>query len=246
MLNLFNYHSDPSSLTSYENRLKLIPELAYREARNKKQRIPELEPTILKDPQVVVNYIHSIIKQPWKEAEPILMKEPYSAYEYAHHILKSRWKQAEPTILKSTYTATLYAKEVIKNRWPELEKILLKIDPNDVTECLDRLFIYFEDVVKESWPEAEEIFKRYPKSGYLQDYYTLVRLSLMKTLKNYGIDSNVIDAYTDFFRRFNFMPNSMLSVATTLLKQRWIEAEPQIKKDPETWQEYKEHFNIKD
>lgn len=76
MINLYKFHSNPDTLLEYNNRIKLIPELAYDYARN-------------------------VIKSRWPEGEPTIMKDPYWAVMYAQHIIKGRWPDAEPYIIKT-------------------------------------------------------------------------------------------------------------------------------------------------
>lgn len=244
MLNLYEYHNQPDTLLGGNEQYKYVPELAYDYALRQGKRIPELEPAILRDTDTTHSYVHNIVKNRWPEAEKILMDKPFVAFQYAQFIIHGRWPEAEKYIISNPYVATLYAKNVIHGRWPELEKILLKHDYAELGVCLNDIFNYTEDVIQGPWPEAEKIFNQYPNHGFSREYQTMVRLSIMKTLTNYGIEEHVIDAYTDFFRRFEFPPKSMASVAIDLLKRRWKEAEPYIKQDSNAWKEYKQTFNM--
>lgn len=65
-------------------------------------------------------------KNRWPEAEPTIMKDPEQAHYYARDVIKGRWTEAEPTILKNPEWANWYATDVIKGRWPEAEPIIMK------------------------------------------------------------------------------------------------------------------------
>ena len=78
MLNVYKYHTKPNQLDEYENRVAIIPELAY-------------------------YYARDIIKGIWPEAEPYIMKDPHYAYYYALYRIEGRWEAAEPYIMKDEY-----------------------------------------------------------------------------------------------------------------------------------------------
>jgi len=113
------------------------------------ERVPEVEPTIMKDPQWACWYARDIIKGRWLEAEPIIAKSPTWAYNYARDVIKGEWPEAEPFIAKSPTWAYNYARDVIKGRWPEAEPIIMR-DPKWA-------HFYARDVIKGRWPEAEPI-----------------------------------------------------------------------------------------
>ena len=110
MINLFKYHSSPQTLYAFNDRTKLVPEMAYEYARDViNGRWPEGESTIAKDPVFAFMYITHILKRKrWKKAEPAIMKDPYIAFMYARDIIEDRWKEAEPIIMNSI-AASAYA-----------------------------------------------------------------------------------------------------------------------------------------
>jgi hypothetical protein len=117
------------------NNAELALLLAKELYRKTKQRSPELEEIIIKDPEYAYNYARDVIQGRWKEAEPIIMKDPYRAYNYALNIIninikdgdvKIRWKEAEPYIMKDPGYAIFYAIRVIEGRWPEAEETIKK------------------------------------------------------------------------------------------------------------------------
>ena len=85
-MNLYEYHSTPSLLDEYDNRITIIPELAYNYASETNQRFLAGERAVMKDPE-------------W-------------AYWYAIGIIKCRWEAAEPTIMKDSFYWTLYKKHI--------------------------------------------------------------------------------------------------------------------------------------
>ena len=103
MINLYQYHKKPKMLDQYENRLTIVPELAYYHAKKTKQRFPAGETAIMKNPRSAYGYAINIINDRWQEAEPSIMKSPINAHWYARDIIKGRWPEAEPYIMKDPY-----------------------------------------------------------------------------------------------------------------------------------------------
>ena len=115
MLNVYDFYSNPKSLTGYKDRIKYVPDLAYEKAiKTPNRRSPELEPTIMKNTSAAYWYAADVIKGRWPDAEPIIMKDPSNAYQYALKIIKGRWPEAEPYIMKDPEYAAKY-KEFIKS-----------------------------------------------------------------------------------------------------------------------------------
>jgi hypothetical protein len=114
---------------------ELALRLAYKFYEKTKQRSPELEPIIMKDPYIAYDYAVYVIQGRWKEAEPYIMKDPDRAYQYTLNIIngnikdgdvKIRWPEAEPYIMKNPDFAYDYAVYVIKGRWKEAEETIKK------------------------------------------------------------------------------------------------------------------------
>jgi hypothetical protein len=59
------------------------PRTAYRRALKARKRQPLLEPFILLDPGIAVDYAEEVIKGRWKEAEPLILSDPLLSYQYA-------------------------------------------------------------------------------------------------------------------------------------------------------------------
>lgn len=79
----------------FENEISDItdPKEAYQYAFNKKRRIPELEPIILKGgPILLLNYIQNILGDRWLEAEPILKQSPPAWVLYLHKFRSAEFK----------------------------------------------------------------------------------------------------------------------------------------------------------
>ena len=95
----------------------------------KPKRIKERLEAFKKDPQMAYYVASAILKQRWPEAEPYIMKDPLYAYNYALRVLnRERWPEAEPYIMKNPRVALYYAHDVIRGRWPEAEPYIKK-DP---------------------------------------------------------------------------------------------------------------------
>ena len=85
----------------YINNLKLAYKMAKELYEKTKQRSPELEEIIMKDPEYAYYYASIVIKDRWPEAEPYVMKDPGYATYYAENVIKKRWIEAEPYIKKN-------------------------------------------------------------------------------------------------------------------------------------------------
>jgi hypothetical protein len=95
----------------------------------KPKRIKERLEPYKKDPQGAFYIARTILKDRWPEAEPFIMKDPLYAYNYTYYVLGGyRWPEAEPYIMKHPRMATDYAFYILGERWPEAEPYI-KQDP---------------------------------------------------------------------------------------------------------------------
>ena len=111
MITVYKYHSEPNLLEQYDNRTTIVPELAYYNAINTKNRFEAGERAIIKSPFYAYCYARDIIKGRWPEAEPTIIKKPNYAYMYTKYIIKGRWPEAEPTIMKDEYWWNKYKEQ---------------------------------------------------------------------------------------------------------------------------------------
>ena len=84
-MNLYKYHSEPNSLDECENRLTIVPELAYKYALETNQRFEAGEPAIIKNPRYAYSYAAYIMNSRWPEAELVIMKNPLYWNYYTNH-----------------------------------------------------------------------------------------------------------------------------------------------------------------
>lgn len=70
---------------------------------------------IKKNPKLIFNYAHKIMKQRWPEAEPYIIKDPFWASHYAQHVIQGRWPEAEPTIKRDALAYYLYS-QFLRNK----------------------------------------------------------------------------------------------------------------------------------
>lgn len=84
-MNIYRYHSNSEQLTGHEDRVYLVPELAYNYARKQGTRAPEVEPTIMRNPLFALEYADEVIGDRWLEAEPVIMKDSDVWDEYITH-----------------------------------------------------------------------------------------------------------------------------------------------------------------
>lgn len=117
------------------------------------ERWPEVEPYMMKYPQLAYEYTYYVINRGgsvnplvrWTEAEPYIMKSPEYAYMYACYIIKNRWIEAEPIIMREPEYAYMYAKYVIRGRWVEAEPYIIRSN---------FAISYAKDIMQGNWPEA--------------------------------------------------------------------------------------------
>jgi hypothetical protein len=135
----------------------------------RKERWPEAEKYILKNPESIVEYASKIIDGRWIEAEPYLINsEPTNFYHwhlmnyyygvYSKEFPGQRWLEAEPSIAKQAKFAHEYIRKVIKARWPEAEPYIMK----DSHLAVD----YAENYIKGRWEEAEPFIAQNPQATY--------------------------------------------------------------------------------
>jgi hypothetical protein len=96
------------------------------EINNNGNRLPDLEPEIVKDVHLAAEYARRVIGGRWPKAEPFIMRVPSAIYSYAKDVIKDRWPEAERNLLDSPYWAASYAKHIIKGPWPEAEDTIRK------------------------------------------------------------------------------------------------------------------------
>lgn len=80
----------------------------YKNNKNIKKYLLELEKVIMKEPELAYLYASNILNRAWPEAEPYIMKVPFTAYKYARQVLKRRWPEAEPSINRDKVTSEFY------------------------------------------------------------------------------------------------------------------------------------------
>lgn len=233
MLDLYTLHSNPESLLGFDRKQFLSPEFALEYMfKHPELRSPELEQVLKQDPNTAYMYASKFLKHRWPEAEPIIMKSTNNAVFYAIYVIKGRWSEAEPYILHNLGRSVIYARDVLRHRWPELEKELLERErPGQITN-------YVEDVIKGPWPEAEQLLKT--SRHYWKIYQSIVRLSLISTLANYGIEDYRIEQLKkEANRDEDGLTNRFMTIiAKHEIQGRWKEAEPFIKQDKKDWQKY--------
>jgi hypothetical protein len=128
--------------------------------------------------------------------EPEILKRPNEASEYAVRIMKERWPEAEKVLIENKadniYPILDYAKNLIKGRWPEIEDILLRDHPaeyalicNERIPNVEKAILtntkehgygihtseYVKNVVKGVWPELEKVLR----SGAYPDVVDMCR-----------------------------------------------------------------------
>lgn len=162
-------------------------EMSYLYALQQRERFPEGEEVISKDPNWALYYAQDVIKGPWPEAEDTIAKDPETTVDYAIAVLKKRFPKGEQILLKSgeTYQIINYVREVLKKPWPAAEPIILKSKnvsymfeyaemtgkrflPAEKFIAKDPLFVwhYADILIKGEWPEAEDTIAKSAQKSY--------------------------------------------------------------------------------
>jgi len=159
-----------------------------------KKRLPkEYEDIILKTGtiRIICLYIFRVIKGRWPEVEPTIMEDPESAYDYARLIIKDRWPEAEPYIKKNIGYYKQYYDEFIRGKILKSDNELKKMTKRKRAEYLydyainsksrkrldkkyediikifpDTAYQYARNIIKGRWKEAEEFIIKNPEWAY--------------------------------------------------------------------------------
>lgn len=135
------------------------PEKAYRYACDLNERIPELEPLIMKHPVWACWYANDIIQGRWPEAEPVIMTAPMEVCKhYIKSIINGRWPEAEHIIMKNASFANWYLRNFPETRTPSKDIPLvlgyyaITDVPNTITdEQVDQLLKIIEPKANILW-----------------------------------------------------------------------------------------------
>ncbi len=181
----------------------------------KKERWPELEKLLLKDPHslgLLTEYAIKRVRGRWPEAEQVLIKHPDHAIYYAKKVLKGRWPEIEAAIAKDPKLAHEYADTIIQGRFPAGEAAIAK-DPGWAYD-------YAADVIGGRFPAGEAAIAKNREWAYLYAR-NIIRGRWPEAEKK--IASDIEYAY---------------EYARNIVKGRWPEAEKKIASDPEYAYEY--------
>lgn len=118
----------------------------------------EIEPYVLKDPVISVEYAvltkHSLPPQ----VEDIVKTNPAAATKYSIVVKRKRWPEAESTILNNLGMAIKYAVSFRMEQWPELEEAILR--KQDPAAAFKYLLLVKED---SKWPDGEALIMSDPQ-----------------------------------------------------------------------------------
>jgi len=170
------------------------------------ERVPEVEPMILKDANNAFIYARDVIKGRWSESEAVISKDAKIAYCYVRDVIKSKWPEGEAAISKDAHSSYYYAMDIIKDRWPEGEAT--------IAQNASYAYFYAMDVIKDRWPEAEATILK--DANYVYRY----AMDVIKGRWPEGEATIVQNSYISY------------RYAMNVIKDRWLEAEATIAQDP--------------
>ena len=131
-MNLYNFHSNPEELNGYEEKVFIVPSLAYEFLRKMQRqgkiidRDDEIENTLSKHPRFAYLYARNFLHSRFKEGEPAILTSPEWATEYCLSVIKGPWKEAEKTIARDARASVIYAALVLGTPFPLGEKAIRK------------------------------------------------------------------------------------------------------------------------
>lgn len=180
------------------------------------ERLPILEPYIMKDPAAASYYARKIIGDYWPEAEASIATNYRAAYYYARDIVKNSWPAGEAAIATEPVWAYHYAAYVVDKRWPAGEPAIAT-DPK-------MAYKYATNVVEGSWPEGEAAIAQDPICAYNYAH---------DVLKKRSFPAGETAIATD--------PETAYKYARHIIKKRWPKGEAAIAKHSEWAYLYAKH-----
>jgi hypothetical protein len=207
-------------------------------------RDAKLEQYLLKDANIddcFTYWLNVLELQRWPEFEVRLVNENNQQLfrEYVRHV-QERCPEIEPEILKrmpfsSNRYSYFYVRDNVSSPWPEAEPSMLESDNPEL------LIDYTTNALKKRWLAAEEKLVEWMGKDLLVSHYHYVT-EMIEYAAHFGISSwpaleEKLLAFTD-----QNSPELLALYAIRILKHRWPDAEPIIKKLRGSWQLYANAF----
>lgn len=179
--------------------------------------------------------------QRWPGLEARILKEnnQHAFREYVGQV-QERCPEIEPEILKrmpfsSSRYSYFYVRDNVTTPWPEAEPSMLESNNPEL------LVDYATNALKKRWPKAEEKLVEWLHLDLLASYYDQVS-ELIEYAKRFGITD--WPALARDILESNHPHRAQLAAlyAARVMKQRWPDAEPFIKTNPEVWSQYAAKF----
>jgi hypothetical protein len=187
-------------------------------------------------------YWHNVIGlQRWPGLETKILKDndQTSFREYVGQV-QERCPEIEPEILKrmpfsSNRYSYFYVRDNVTTPWPEAEPSMLESNNPEL------LIDYATNVLKKRWPAAEEKLVEWLHLDLLAGYYDQVS-ELIEYARRFGLTD--WPALAQDILESNHTHKAQLAAlyAARVMNQRWPEAEPIIKTNPEVWSQYAAKF----
>lgn len=151
-----------------------------------------LEPLILKQPRLAVEYAANVIKGRWPALENILKSDPRACALYCWKVMNKRVPELESTIKQNNEAILIYSFNVIKGRWPEIEQ-QLKGKQSFVTGYNNWWIQY-----KKMWDINESlVYEETDTSNYLKQHNIKLKSTKKKLAKKLGVSLIELSKLTD-------------------------------------------------
>lgn len=177
----------------------------------------------------------------WPDFEARIVKANNQHFfkEYVRQV-QERCPELEPEILKrmpfkSNRYAYFYVRDNVSSPWPDAEPSMLE------SELPELLLDYTTNALKHRWPEAEEkLVEWMGKDAFISHYYYVN--NMIEYAEQFGISSWPALEKKLLETQNQDSPTLLASYAIRVLKHRWPDAEPVIKKLRDPWQLYASTF----
>ena len=114
-LNLYKYHTNPESISGFDQATNRVPHLAWDHFRDKPKELRKREHLWAKSPMYSYLYAQEVIEEKFPQGEDAIATSAGHSYLYANDVLKGeRVEKIEDAIATSAYYSYAYAIYVLK------------------------------------------------------------------------------------------------------------------------------------
>jgi hypothetical protein len=228
-MDLYKYHASPKILHGHHEAKDIVVDRILTKFRKMAKPPKDLVAALTDKQKKAISrsargaYDFAVINnyKPWPEAEDAIAKNAEFSYKYAHMILNNeRFPKGEDVISKDPAYAYMYAEDIIKGPWPKGEDGIAKEGTAS--------FYYALDLLQARFPKGEKAILECNRPEFVVKY------------TNYFIKKRWPEAEEVLLKStWKNIAYTLSSYAILIVRGRWLEAEPIIKKDLQAYADYK-------